>query len=184
MDILLVGPNGQAIKLMSDAGGDFALNNITVTFDPSASTQVPDAGPITNGSYVPFDYVAGDTFPFPAPSANITSLTNFNDASPNGIWSLYVVDDSREDAGAITGGWSLSLGLNLNRPVLSSPMMFESGQFQFILEGAQGVPHVIEASTNLTQWIPVSTNVANGPTLILIEPQNGIPYKFFRARVH
>src|SRR6185503_9051749 len=33
IDMLLVGPNGAAVLLMSDAGSDFPVQNITLTFD-------------------------------------------------------------------------------------------------------------------------------------------------------
>jgi hypothetical protein len=141
-----------------------------------------DAGLIVSGTYLTTDFESGDVFPAPAPAANTTSLTNFHGTSPNGLWSLYAVDDASLDSGVISGGWSLNIGMNISRPVLSSPTMHGGGQFQFILEGAQGVAHVIEASTNLINWVPVKTNVVNGPTPILMDPEIGTAYKFFRAR--
>ncbi|MFN9956450.1 MAG: proprotein convertase P-domain-containing protein, partial [bacterium] len=38
LDILLVGPTGAMVLLMSDAGGSWDLNNVTLTFDPNASS--------------------------------------------------------------------------------------------------------------------------------------------------
>jgi uncharacterized repeat protein (TIGR01451 family) len=111
VDVLLVGPNGRAVELMSDAGGEFALNNVTLTFDDGALAVLPDSGPIQNGLYRPSNYeLAPDTFPVPAPAGPYdTNLAVFSGIDPNGPWSLYVVDDADKDSGAINGGWSLIL---------------------------------------------------------------------------
>ena len=109
IDILLVGPQGQNLKILSDAGGSTAAVGANVTFDDSAAAGVPDAGPLVTGSYRPTDFEAGDTFPAPAPAPSAaTTLATFNATDPNGTWSLYVVDDAGGDTGAITG-WCLEI---------------------------------------------------------------------------
>lgn len=110
IDLLLVGPNGQKIMLMSDAGGGLALNNVTLTFDDGAAAGLPDATQISAGTYRPTDFEVGDVMPSPAPAGPYsTSLTSLKGTSPNGSWSLYVVDDQSGDVGRISGGWSLDL---------------------------------------------------------------------------
>ena len=108
VDILLVGPGGQKVLLLSDAGGSTDAVNANLTFD--------DAGPlvgatIVSGTFRPTNVTAtGDVFPAPAPAAPYGSaLSAFNGLSPNGTWSLYVVDDAGLDAGSIAGGWSLTI---------------------------------------------------------------------------
>ncbi|HEX7180496.1 MAG TPA: proprotein convertase P-domain-containing protein [Thermoanaerobaculia bacterium] len=106
IDILLAGPAGQRIVLMSDVGGSVDLTNVTLTFD--------DAGPaipatITSGTFRPTNSGSGDAFPAPAPPLpHGTSLSDFNGTNPNGNWSLFAVDDAGADLGNISGGWSLS----------------------------------------------------------------------------
>ena len=39
--MLLVGPGGQKVMLMSDASGNLAVSNATVTFDAAAANAVP-----------------------------------------------------------------------------------------------------------------------------------------------
>src|SRR5262249_14411261 len=111
LDILLVGPRGQKLLLMSDAGGRDPLTNATLTFDDTA-LPVPDAILITTGTYSPANYGAPDYFPAPAPEGPYNDpqrLSIFNGTVPNGTWSLYVVDDGDSDIGSIQGGWSLTI---------------------------------------------------------------------------
>jgi subtilisin-like proprotein convertase family protein len=108
LDILLVGPGGQKVLLMSDAGGGSDLINTTLTFDDAAASKLADTSAIVAGTYKPTDFVTGDTFPSPAPAGPYgTALSAFNGLNPNGTWSLYVLDDAASDGGSIAGGWSL-----------------------------------------------------------------------------
>jgi subtilisin-like proprotein convertase family protein len=109
IDILLVGPGGQKMILMSDAGGSDDINNVTLTFDDAAAAALPSSL-IVSGTFRPTNSGTGDTFPAPAPAGPYgAALSAFNGVSPNGTWSLYVVDDAGIDAGNIAGGWSLTI---------------------------------------------------------------------------
>jgi uncharacterized repeat protein (TIGR01451 family)/uncharacterized delta-60 repeat protein len=110
IDILLVSPTGVAVMLMSDAGGFTGISNLTLTFDDNAPSEIPDNAMLVSGTYRPANHAtAGDPFPAPAPAGPYPTrpLADFNGINPNGVWSLYVLDDERGDAGAINGGWSL-----------------------------------------------------------------------------
>jgi subtilisin-like proprotein convertase family protein len=111
LDVLLVSPTGQNLVVMSDAGGSVDVSNTMLTFDDAAAAAITDNGPLGSGSFKPSQFVAGDTFPAPAPapSANTTFAASFNGADPNGTWSLYIVDDTGVDQGVIGNGWSLSI---------------------------------------------------------------------------
>lgn len=107
VDVLLVGPAGQKVILMSDAGGSLDLVNVSLTFD-DAGPALPDSTQIVSGTFRPTNFGAGDIFPAPAPGApHGTALAAFAGSDPNGTWSLYVTDDAGGDAGSIAGGWSL-----------------------------------------------------------------------------
>src|SRR5204863_4832230 len=115
---LLVGPGGQKVLLMSDAGGSTGISNVTLTFDDAAASKLPDSAGITSGTYRPTDFATGDTFPSPAPAGPYgTALSVFNGLNPNGTWSLYVLDDEAGDSGSIAGGWSLKF----TYPTTSAP---------------------------------------------------------------
>ena len=113
LDVLLVGPAGQNIVLMSDVGGNANTTNVTLTFADSAGGTIPAGGPLTSGTFRPSDddsQAADLAFPAPAPAASTaTALSTFNGSNPNGIWSLFVLDDASGDSGSIGGGWCLNI---------------------------------------------------------------------------
>ena len=112
VDILLVGPTGNAVVLMSDAGGSLDVNGVTLTFRDDAASSLADESQIVSGNYKSTNYEASvDSFPAPAPLGRGNSLASFVGSNPNGVWSLYVVDDIGGDSGTIAGGWTLNLGL-------------------------------------------------------------------------
>jgi subtilisin-like proprotein convertase family protein len=108
LDILLLGPQGQDVVLMSDVGGASNVVNVNLTFDQSATASLPDLDLITSGTYLPTNILFGDSFPAVGERQNAT-LEIFNLSNPNGRWSLYVVDDRTGDFGSIDGGWTLTV---------------------------------------------------------------------------
>lgn len=112
IDVLLVGPHGQKVILMSDAGGSGSLSRARLTLDDRAGSDLPfnPTTPIVSGTYRPTNHQGGDTFPSPAPAPPYSAaLSAFAGSGANGTWSLYVVDDASPDAGQIAGGWILNI---------------------------------------------------------------------------
>ena len=110
LDLALVGPGGQRVMLMSDAGGGFDANGLTLRFDDNAALTLPQNTQISSGDYRPTDYEAGDLFISPGPSGPFASaLSVFNGTAPNGAWSLWITDDRGVDSGVISAGWRLSI---------------------------------------------------------------------------
>jgi uncharacterized repeat protein (TIGR01451 family) len=108
VNVLLQSPAGQELIVMGHAGGPYAVTNLTLAFDDAATESLPTVQ-LTNGTYRPTDYAPVDLFPGLAPASSADVLALFNGINPNGIWSLYVYDDTPGNAGIITGGWSLGL---------------------------------------------------------------------------
>jgi hypothetical protein len=130
--VLLVGPSGQRIRLMTDSGAmdPFDLGELDpapiswITFSTQASAFLPDVSPsittgIPSGSYLPTLGTSGPgqqsnphatEWPFPAPvgphGSSLTPLLG-PAAQINGVWSLYVDDDTAGAYGQIVGGWEL-----------------------------------------------------------------------------
>jgi subtilisin-like proprotein convertase family protein len=125
VDVLLVGPQGQSVLLMSDVRendpfcGDDVVG-VNLTFDDGAAGPIPSGAPLASGTFQPTnnDILSdsclvgggGDAFPGPAPSGPYGSmLAVFNGTNPNGTWNLYVVDDTVGDSGSFGGGWTLEI---------------------------------------------------------------------------
>ncbi|MEK7685116.1 MAG: putative Ig domain-containing protein, partial [Verrucomicrobiota bacterium] len=110
LDILLVGPGGGKVVLMSDAGSSDDLTNATLTFDDAALNSLPEFTAIASGVYKPTSFDPAEVFTTPAPSGPYgTALSDFRGINPNGTWSLYVVDDSTDNAGTLSKGWLLNI---------------------------------------------------------------------------
>ncbi len=107
IDVLLVGPNGESVILMSDAGGGNDLVDATLGFDDDSNQVLADSSQIISGVYRPTNYYTGDMFPGVVVNTPGLALDVFEGADPNGIWSLYVYDDLGGDSGAVAGGWTL-----------------------------------------------------------------------------
>lgn len=139
VDLLLVGPNGKKIVLMSDVGGSTPVTNARLVFKDDAAGGLPVDGPLVAGEYRPTNHISGDPFPAPAPQGRVngTSLAVFRGMNPNGSWRLFLVDDSGNNLGALTGGWGVTLEtspqctLTLLETLRSIPASGGSTNFQF-----------------------------------------------------
>jgi extracellular elastinolytic metalloproteinase len=112
VDVLLVGPGGQRVVLMSDAGGP-PVSGVGLTFRDDADGAVP-AGVVTSGAYLPTNHGQDDVFIGAPPDPYGSALGEFIGSPASGIWSLYIVDDQPGGAGVLTGGWTLHLGTSGN----------------------------------------------------------------------
>jgi subtilisin-like proprotein convertase family protein len=119
VDVLLVGPTGAKMIVISDAGDTNDWVGATVTLDDAAVTALADTGNNQSGTYRPGNFgTVQDPFPAPAPAGphlspapggTATFASSFNGLDPNGTWSLYVVDDAATDVGSFAGGWDLTI---------------------------------------------------------------------------
>jgi subtilisin-like proprotein convertase family protein len=107
LDVLLMGPTGKKVMLMSGAGNGTDVNNITLTFDDNAPAMIPAGADMLAGTYKPSNYL--DTaMPSPAPSKPYDTLADFIGQSPNGWWRLFVYDHANQDGGQIAG-WTVNI---------------------------------------------------------------------------
>lgn len=120
LDILLVGPGGQNVMLMSDAGGTRFINNVTLTFDDTAASAL-GTGRISSGTYLPTDLSPSgdkDAFPAPAPPKPFgTTMSIFHGTNPNGTWKLFVLDEFTSGSGSINSGWTINIATELAPPL-------------------------------------------------------------------
>ena len=183
VDILLVSPTGASVKLLSDCGGNLKLTNIVLSYSDTATERLPDALRIFPGTYRPTDYAPADTFPSPAPaSGTATNFAPYLGIDPNGVWSLFVVDDNGGDSGQILRGWSLIIEWEDPPLRLADAQLLPDGRFQMTLHGLPRMTHVIEASFDLATWTPVRTIAPGASVTPIVLPVAGDgPYRFFRA---
>lgn len=195
LDLLLVGPGGQSVILMSDAGGSVDFVNTTLTFDDSAVSVVPDSTQITSGIYRTANYgtAGADSFPAPAPPAPWgASLAVFNGIDPNGAWRLFVVDDAGSDVGSIAGGWSLAIatggGFSCCQHVLSAPVIVSTtnsgGNIYFSFATEAGASYFVECKNSLsdTNWQLLQTITGDSTLKTVFYPINAPQQRFYRLR--
>jgi hypothetical protein len=113
IEILLTGPTGQGVDLMSEAG-DGLVTNATVTI-ADAGEPFP-AGVITSGAYQPSgaSYASGTAFPFYSPfyqEDTTNQMAGFIGTMLGGSWSLSEYYTDFYPNGSISGGWSLNFTL-------------------------------------------------------------------------
>ena len=102
---------------MGNAGGFNTVNTSTLTFDDAAPGNLPFSSAPVTGSYKPTSFVPLPPFPAPAPVGTYsTALSAFNDSNPNGLWSLFIIDDTSPGAGVVSNGWSLAITRNSSIP--------------------------------------------------------------------
>jgi hypothetical protein len=119
---VLVSPNGDALQLMSGAGGQLNITLVDLLFNDETigGTELPDSTILTSGSYVPTSWDGLSSYPAPGPSlpygnpgpvngGTDTLASTFNGTNANGTWKLFVRDIDEGDVGAIAGGWSLTV---------------------------------------------------------------------------
>jgi uncharacterized repeat protein (TIGR01451 family) len=111
LDVLLVGPSGQAVVMMSDGGGSSGVTNVDLTLDDFGPSVLPDNNSLTASIYRPADYEpAANEFPLPAPQGPYASTFDvFTGTDPNGTWKLYITDDATKDSGVLGAGWRLDI---------------------------------------------------------------------------
>ncbi|HEY0426444.1 MAG TPA: proprotein convertase P-domain-containing protein [Pyrinomonadaceae bacterium] len=152
VDLMLVAPNGRKVVLMSDVGGANPVSNLSLAFDDFAAESLPDITFLSSGIYKPTNFEPGDTFPSPAPSDAPTGsmLSAFNGTNPNGVWKLFLVDDAGNNAGSISGGWSIAIQTSqdvVNIPLSGAAEPYPSDK---LISGLPG--HVSKATVTISNF--------------------------------
>jgi subtilisin-like proprotein convertase family protein len=186
--VLLVGPAGQGIVLMNDAGNNAhgAATNLTLTFDQSAANPPGLSTPLTNGVYQPSDYGFGRSFALPAPTGPYaSSLDDFNGTNPNGAWSLFVEDFSPGDSGVISNSWSLTIIVEpALQPVLGIARVGDMLKIS-VAGGATNALCTLQGTSNLQDWgvVGKTTSDASGSAEFDVDLVGAAAAQFYRVLV-
>lgn len=135
---LLVSPAGQKTLLMANDGGFNSVSGLTLQFDDGATNGLPLGTAFGSGVYKPTSYAPLPPFPAPAPGgAYSNALSAFAGSNPNGVWSLYVIDDTSPGAGVISNGWWISITRGSSIPSASDLSLGMAATPQPAIAGAQ-----------------------------------------------
>ncbi|MBN2505469.1 MAG: hypothetical protein JXQ71_02120 [Verrucomicrobia bacterium] len=116
LDLGLLGPQGQFVHLMSDAGNGWGITNVFLEFDDEGAV-LADEGPLTGGAYHPANYAPDDdALPAVLSGLPASALSAFTAQDPQGAWTLFVADDSPGHGGELPSGWGLDMTLHLREP--------------------------------------------------------------------
>jgi subtilisin-like proprotein convertase family protein len=123
IDMLLVSPSGHKVIVMSDVGGGVGAVDVNLILDDAAGAPLPDRGPLVSGTFRPTNIdgpVVDDFFRSPAPPPPYAqTLAAFDGRDPNGLWMLYINDDSGGDHGTIRA-WGLTFGTSNSPPTIGT----------------------------------------------------------------
>jgi subtilisin-like proprotein convertase family protein len=168
LDILLVGPGGQSVILLSDAADPTDVANRDITF-VDGQPAVPAAA-LANGRYAPTNVGAGDAFPAPAPAGPYgTTLDVFDGTSANGTWSLFVFDDQGVDTGNI-GSFEMRIitGTAENEtPITAGPAAGPANPYPSVINVAGLTGNISSVSVTLTS---VTTTFGDDLDVMLVSP--------------
>ncbi|MDQ3800048.1 MAG: proprotein convertase P-domain-containing protein, partial [Acidobacteriota bacterium] len=178
-DLMLVAPNGRRIVLMSDVGGNTEVGGLNLVFDDAAAANLPDSEPLVSGTFKPTNFETGDAFPAPAPSGTTgTTLNAFYGSAANGIWKLYVADDTGENSGSIAGSWSLNIQsstsaclFSLSSSVQAFPVGGGSGGFNVLMP--TGCPWTASSTSGFITLTVGSSGEGEGAVAFSVAPNMG-----------
>ncbi|MDB6064022.1 MAG: hypothetical protein JWR26_230, partial [Pedosphaera sp.] len=127
-----------------------------------------------------------------APSTNVAlyytldgSLPTTNSIHYTAPFSLS--SNATVNANAFASGFNNSVAASavfsiLPNLVFSAPATLANGTFQVQLSGAAGKSYVLQGSTDLVTWVPLSTNVPVASPFTLSDPgATNYPHRFYRA---
>jgi subtilisin-like proprotein convertase family protein len=191
VDVLLVGPGGQKLLLMSDVGLSVQLPPFIssgggdLTFD-DAGPPMPIIAKVISGTYKPTNDGTGDLFPAPAPPGpypDPQQLSVFNGVNPNGTWSLFVVDgfphpQADGEGGSISGGWRLNI--TTTDPVCpTTTVSTVTGQFSDVAMLKANVTNVICSGSGSVEFRVNGSIVGSAP---VVNGTATVPYKISLAQ--
>ena len=152
---------------------------------PVIMTQ-PQGEIVSQGNTVMFQVVATaqnplvyqwnkDGIPVDSATNTILLLTNVQPLQAG----LYTVNISNGFTGILTAPAALTVMTSVG----AGAPRFTSNQFGFSLSGATGGGFVVEASSDLRLWTPLSTNTFGGGPFQFVDPSSSTnPVRFYRAR--
>jgi subtilisin-like proprotein convertase family protein len=178
VDVMLVGPAGQHVMLMSDVGGGDDVSGVNVTLDDQAAAGLPLTSVLASGTFKPTNDTSGaDTFPEPAldPATAAASLSAFNGTDPNGTWQLFVADEAAPDSGDFDG-WSLQITTVdvPGAPIISTPTNGLDSDGDFIVAGSAQAGSTVKVYEGTTLLAQTTASTTGTWALALLDQAHGV----------
>ena len=155
----LAGTPAEAPPVINPSGGTF-LGSISV------SLQAPDTNAILY-------YTLDGTLP----TTNSLLYSGPFLLSGTTVVSANAFETNFDTSVAATAQFILQTNM-----VLSAPLFLNGGAFQLQFTAATGQSYVLQASTNLLNWVPVSTNTPASSPFFWVDPgASNYPARFYRV---
>jgi large repetitive protein len=123
LKVLLVAPSGAKSILMDNVGGSDDPGTITLVFDQSSPFALNSSDTAVSGTFRPSeDSPSSDLSPPAPPGPYPVNLDVFNNTSPNGVWRLFIEDDTGGDSGTLPS-WTLNLTTPVNTLTAGKPKL-------------------------------------------------------------
>ena len=100
-----------------------------------------------------------------------------------GITTNLQVSVTDNSTPSLSDGKSFTVTVNPLAPVVLTSIGYSNGQFMLQVGGPAGPDYIISASTNLTQWGDVLTNLAPAPPFQFADTNAPSANRFYRARL-
>jgi cellulose 1,4-beta-cellobiosidase len=159
---------GAIPSIPSGLGGSAGNAQVSLSWNPSSGAATYNVKSSTNNGG-PYTLVAS------------TTTTSFTDAGlANGTLYYYVVSAANTNG---ESGNSLQISATpIAPPVTLIPGPYTDGQFTLQFQAASGVTYIIQASTNLQDWMPIFTNPSAGGLFIYVDTNASAPATFYRVQ--
>ncbi len=175
-----------------------ADGSLDATFDPGSGANaavfavavLPSGKIIVGGSFTTFNNVNRNRLVRLRQNGSVDTAFDPGTGPNNTVFAVIVLPDSNL---LIGGAFNLVNGLTRNGvariksddldPAFLSIALSPGNPVQMTLRSQNGSVYVLEASQDLINWVPIRTNTASGPTLVLSDPApNPGAKRFYRAR--
>ncbi|MCX8157379.1 MAG: immunoglobulin domain-containing protein [Verrucomicrobiae bacterium] len=180
-----------AVDGVNGAEGHIVLNYLLAT--PPAVVTPPVNQSVASGGSASFSVTASGTAPLRYQWYHLrTSQTNWLPVTGGTNATLSLTNVQAGDAGSlrvVVANPAASVTSAVATLTVEAPLRFatggassySNGVFRLNISGKAGQMFIIQASTNLSTWIPISTNLATGGQVQFADPGAALGRRFYRA---
>ncbi len=160
----------QSARLAWDAAGDPQVAGYRIYYGGKSQiyTNSIDVGLVTEATITGLS--AGETYYFAA--------TTYYDSGDESDYSNETAFSVPATASPPPGPSLAATSTIVTNPATLAATSQSGGNFHFTVAGATGLIYILQASSDLVNWVPVQTNAA---PFVFVENNTGLPRQFYRA---